>query len=59
MKAVGFFAALGTIALVLFVWALASGSLAPLSLLVADIVALWLAATLRHAVHPPQHASPA
>ena len=42
-------AILGVAALVLAVLAVATGSLTPLSLLVADIVALWAVATLRHA----------
>jgi hypothetical protein len=47
-------ATLGTAALVLAGLALATGSLTPLSLLVADIVVLWAASTLRHAWHPPR-----
>src|SRR5690242_760415 len=42
-------AALGAVALVLAVVSLATGSLTPLSLLVADIVVLWLVSTVRHA----------
>jgi hypothetical protein len=42
-------AILGAAALVLAVLAVATGSLTPLSLLVADMVALWAVATLRHA----------
>ena len=42
-------AALGIAALALGVLALATGSLTVLSLLVADVVALWTIATLRHA----------
>jgi len=42
-------AALGVVALVLAVVSLATGSLTPLSLLVADIVVLWLISTFRHA----------
>jgi hypothetical protein len=41
--------ALGVTALALAVLAVATGSLTPLSLLVADIVALWAIATIRHA----------
>jgi hypothetical protein len=41
-------AVLGTIALALFVWAIVTGSLTPLSLLVVDIVLLWVASTVRH-----------
>ena len=50
---------LGGIAAVLAVLALATGSLTPLSLLVAVIVALWALATARHMTHaPPVHPSP-
>lgn len=42
-------AGLGTVALALFVWAIATGSLTPLALLVVDIVLLWIASTVRHA----------
>lgn len=48
--------ALGGLALILAVWALITGSLTVLSLLIADIVLLWLASTLghlRHAGHRP------
>src|SRR5207244_9299455 len=48
------FATLGTAALVLAVVALATGSLTPLSLFVADIVVLWALATLRHGRHAPR-----
>ncbi len=51
-----FFAVLGTVTLALAVWAIASGSLTPLSLLVVAVVVLWLGATLRHAAGPPRHA---
>jgi hypothetical protein len=44
-------AILGVLALVLAAIALATGSLTPLSLLVADIVLLWLGSTVRHAAH--------
>lgn len=44
-------AALGVLALVLAVWALATGSLTLLSLLVVDVVLLWAASTLRHVGH--------
>ena len=40
---------LGVAALVLAVFAVATGSLTPLSLLVVDMVALWAVSTLRHA----------
>jgi hypothetical protein len=43
------FGALGLTAFVLAALAVASGSLTPLSLLAADIVALWAIATIRHA----------
>ena len=46
-------AMLGVLALVFAVIALATGSLTPLSLLVADIVLLWALSTLRHAWHAP------
>ena len=44
-------ATLGVTALVLAVLALVTGSLTPLSLLVAAIVLLWAASTLRHFHH--------
>jgi hypothetical protein len=47
-------AALGILALVLAGLALATGSLTPLSLLVADVVLLWAVSTLRHAGHATQ-----
>ena len=50
---------LGVLAFVFAVLALATGSLTPLSLLVADIVALWALATVRHVRHAPRHAMPA
>ena len=53
------FAALGTVTLGLFVWAIVSGSLTALSLLVAANAVLWLGATARHAAHAPRHAAPA
>jgi len=43
---------LGTLALALCVWAIASGSMTPLQFLVADIVVLWIVSTVRHAAHP-------
>lgn len=46
-------AALGALALVLAVLALATGSLTPLSLLVGDIVVLWAVSTLGHVRHVP------
>lgn len=42
---------LGVLALGLAVLALVTGSLTPLSLLVADVVLLWAVATFRHGVH--------
>jgi hypothetical protein len=47
-------AALGVLALVLAVVALATGSLTPLSLLVVDVVLLWAVSTLRHVGHGPK-----
>jgi hypothetical protein len=44
---------LGSLAVALAVLAFWTASLAPLSLLVADIVVLWALSTLRHAVHVP------
>jgi len=52
-------AALGMLALPLAVLALATGSLTWLSLLVVDIVLLWLLSTFRHARHAPGKATPA
>jgi hypothetical protein len=46
-------AGLGVVALALAVLALVTGSLTPLSLLVADIVLLWAVSTLRHVWHAP------
>jgi hypothetical protein len=48
------FALLGILAFVLTAFAVATGSLVPLSLLVADIVVLWAMSTLRHAWRAPQ-----
>lgn len=45
---------LGTLALALSATALLTGSLTPLSLLVVDIVLLWLASTLAHIRHDRQ-----
>jgi hypothetical protein len=50
------FALLGTLALVLAAVAIATGSLTPLSLLVADIVLLWALSTVRHARGVPRKA---
>ncbi len=41
--------ALGGLALILAVWAMITASLTVLSLLIADIVLLWLVSTLGHA----------
>lgn len=49
---------LGTLAFVFAVLALATGSLTPLSLLVADIVLLWAVTTVRHTGHAPHRAVP-
>lgn len=43
---------LGSVAFVLSLAAIVSGSLTVLSLLVVDIVALWIVATVRHAAWP-------
>ena len=51
--AMALFALLGSLVLALAVLALWTGDLTPLSLLVADIVALWALSTMRHAAHPP------
>ena len=50
------FGVLGGAAFVLGVLALITGSLTPLSLLVADIVVMWAIATARHAHAPPGRA---
>jgi len=47
-------AALGIMALVLLIVALATASLTVLSLLVADVVLLWVGSTLRHTLHVPR-----
>jgi hypothetical protein len=47
------FALLGSLAAGLAVLAFWTGSLTPLSLLVADIVVLWALSTVRHAAHSP------
>jgi hypothetical protein len=52
-------AVLGASALVLAILAIATGSLTPLSLLVADIVTLWALSTYRHAAGVPQQPHPA
>jgi hypothetical protein len=49
-------AALGVAAAVFAVWAIATGSLTPLWLLVAATVILWAVSTLRHAWHPGHRA---
>ena len=45
-------AAIGSLALLCGLWALATGSLTALSLLVVCTVVLWAGSTLRHAWHP-------
>jgi len=52
-KATMLLGVLGALALGLAILAIVTGSLTPLSLLVADIVALWLASTVRHLAQPP------
>jgi hypothetical protein len=47
-----FMSVIGALALAFAVWAIWSGSLTALSLLVVCDVALWAGATLRHASHP-------
>src|SRR4051794_32974221 len=47
-------AGLGMLAAGLAILALATGALTPLSLLVADVVALWALSTLRHVAHAPR-----
>jgi hypothetical protein len=47
-------AILGVAALVLAALGVATGSLTPLSLLVADIVVLWTVSTARHTRHVPR-----
>jgi hypothetical protein len=49
---------IGALALVFAVWAIWTGSLTALSLLVVCIVALWAGASLRHAWHPTHHRAP-
>ena len=51
--------ALGALALVLAVLAIATGSLTALSLLVVDIVLLWAVSTLRHVLGTPHRPLPA
>jgi hypothetical protein len=53
-RATKYLAALGVVALILAGAAIATGSLTLLSLLVVDIVALWLGSTLRHVSHHPR-----
>ena len=47
---------IGSLALLCGLWALATGSLTALSLLVVCTVALWVSATLRHVWHPTHRA---
>lgn len=49
-------AAIGS--LVFAVWAIATGSMTPLALFVAAIVALWAGSTLRHVWHPTHRPVP-
>jgi len=51
------FSVLGSAAFVLAVLAL-TGSLTPLSFLVADMVVMWAITTGRHAQSPPEHQAP-
>jgi uncharacterized membrane protein len=53
-RATRLLATLGALALVLAAVALATGSLTALSLLVVDVVLLWLGSTLRHTRHAPR-----
>jgi hypothetical protein len=52
------FSILGGTAFVLAVVAIVTGSLTPLSLLVADMVVMWAIATVRHAHAPPERHKP-
>jgi len=52
------FGVLGSAALALAVLAIATGSLTPLSFLIADIVLMWTVTTVRHA-HPAPPGRPA
>jgi len=54
-RATALFAVLGTIGFALAVLAFWTGSLTPLSLLVADVVVLWATATARHVRRLPRH----
>ena len=51
-------AAIGSLALVFGLWALAMGSLTALALLVVCTVVLWAGSTLRHAWHPTHRPLP-
>jgi hypothetical protein len=53
------FVIVGSFAVILAVVAVTTGSLTALSLYVAADVLLWLAATVRHAVHTGHHPEPA
>ena len=55
-RASKFLAALGILAVVLAGLAIGTGSLTPLSLLVVDIVLLWVLSTLRHVVQAGERA---
>lgn len=52
------FSVLGGAAFVFGVLAVITGSLTPLSLLVADMVLMWAIATIRHAHAPPEGRTP-
>jgi hypothetical protein len=53
--AIKLLAGIGAFSAVLAIWAVVSGSLTPLSLLVLAVVVLWVASTIRHAWHPAHH----
>jgi hypothetical protein len=53
------FAVLGMAAWLLAIGSVVTGSLTPLSLLVADLVAMWAIATARHAISGRRHTQPA
>ena len=48
-------AGIGALSLLFGLWALVTGSLTALALLVVCTVALWAGSTLRHAWHPSHH----
>lgn len=49
------FAGLGTLTAVLAVWAIVTGSVTVLSLMVTGFALLWAAAMVRHLAHRPGH----